>query len=108
MLFPRRSVASLHDAIVAMYHAAGRTPRVAQEAIQMQTIVNLVSAELGVAWVPASVRQFQRPGVVYRDMALHAEVPWCETSLVWQAGRDVPALARWTEFVHSATAAHSA
>ena len=106
VLFPRRSVASLHDAIVAMYHAAGRTPRVAQEAIQMQTIVNLVSAELGVAWVPASVRQFQRPGVVYRDMAHHAEVPWCETSLVWQAGREVPALARWTEFVRAATAAH--
>lgn len=106
VLFPRRSVASLHDAIVALYHAAGHTPRVAQEAIQMQTIVNLVSAGLGVAWVPASVRQFQRPGVVYRDMALHAKVPWCETSLVWQAGRDVPALARWTEFVRAATAAH--
>lgn len=107
VLFPRRSVASLHDAIVALYHAAGHTPRVAQEAIQMQTIVNLVSAELGVAWVPASVRQFQRPGVVYRDMAHHAEVPWCETSLVWQAGREVPALARWTEFVCAATAVHS-
>lgn len=106
VLFPRRSLASLHDAIVALYHAAGRTPRVAQEAIQMQTIVNLVSAGLGVAWVPASVRQFQRPGVVYRDMAHHAEVPWCETSLVWQAGREVPALARWTEFVRAATAAH--
>lgn len=107
VLFPRRSLASLHDAIVAMYHGAGRTPRVAQEAIQMQTIVNLVSAELGVAWVPASVRQFQRPGVVYRDMARHAEVPWCETSLVWQAGRDVPALARWTEFVRGAMAGQS-
>ena len=107
VLFPRRSVASLHDAIVALYHAAGHTPRVAQEAIQMQTIVNLVSAELGVAWVPASVRQFQRPGVVYRDMERHAEVPWCETSLVWQAGREVPALARWTEFVRGAMAGQS-
>ena len=107
VIFPRRIVASLYDAIVALYHAAGRTPHVAQEAIQMQTIVNLVSAELGVAWVPASVRQFQRPGVVYRDMAAHAEVPWCETSLVWRTGQDVPALARWTEFVHAATAAHS-
>ncbi len=107
VIFPRRSVASLYDAIVALYHAAGRTPRVAQEAIQMQTIVNLVSAELGVAWVPASVRQFQRPGVVYRDIAAHAEVPWCETSLVWRSGQDVPALARWTEFVRAATAAHS-
>ena len=108
VIFPRRSVASLYDAIVALYHAAGRTPRVAQEAIQMQTIVNLVSAELGVAWVPASVRQFQRHGVVYRDMADHAAVPWCETSLVWPSGHDVPALARWTEFVRAATAVHSA
>ena len=108
VIFPRRSVASLYDAIVALYHAAGRTPRVAQEAIQMQTIVNLVSAGLGVAWVPASVRQFQRHGVVYRDMADHAAVPWCETSLVWPSGHDVPALARWTEFVRAATAVHSA
>lgn len=108
VIFPRRSVASLYDAIVELYHAAGRTPRVAQEAIQMQTIVNLVSAELGVAWVPASVRQFQRHGVVYRDMADHAAVPWCETSLVWPSGHDVPALARWTEFVRAATAVHSA
>ena len=108
VIFPRRSVASLYDAIVELYHAAGRTPRVAQEAIQMQTIVNLVSAELGVAWVPASVRQFQRHGVVYRDMADHTAVPWCETSLVWPSGHDVPALARWTEFVRAATAVHSA
>ena len=106
VIFPRRSLASLYDAIVALYHAAGRTPRVAQEAIQMQTIVNLVSAELGVAWVPASVRQFQRPGVVYRDVALHAaDVPWCETSLVWRSGHGVPALERWIAFVRGATGA---
>ena len=106
VIFPRRIVVSLYDAILAMYHAAGRTPRVAQEAIQMQTIINLVSAELGVAWVPASVRQFQRTGVVYRDVALHADVPWCETSLVWRTGHGIPALARWIEFVRAAT--HSA
>ena len=55
VIFPRRIVPSLHDAIFGLYHAAGRAPRVAQEAIQMQTIVNLVSAGLGVAWVPESV-----------------------------------------------------
>ena len=35
----------------------------------MQTIVNLVSAGIGVAWVPASLMQLQRPGVVYRPLA---------------------------------------
>ncbi len=66
VIFPRRIVPSLHDAIFALYHAAGRVPLVAQEAIQMQTIVNLVWGGLGVAWVPESVTQFRREGVVYR------------------------------------------
>lgn len=101
VMFPRRILPSLHDAITALYRAAGREPVVAQEAIQMQTIVNLVSAELGVAWVPQSVRQFQRPGVVYRALPKRAALVQCETSLVWRAGTDQPALARWVSFVRS-------
>jgi DNA-binding transcriptional LysR family regulator len=92
--FPRRIVPSLYDAIFGMYHAAEQMPTVAQEAIQMQTIVNLVSAGLGVAWVPASVQQFQRPGVVYR--MVEGAVPSCETSLVWL--RTQPVLERFFEF----------
>ncbi|WP_431095793.1 LysR family transcriptional regulator [Polaromonas aquatica] len=106
VIFPRRILPSLYDAIFAMYHAAGKLPRVAQEAIQMQTIVNLVSAGLGVAWVPESVRQFQRPGVVYRGVSVGkaplrgaAAVPGCETSLVWPAASANPALARFMAFI---------
>jgi DNA-binding transcriptional LysR family regulator len=100
VIFPRRILPSLHDAIFGLYHAAGRTPEVAQEAIQMQTIVNLVSAGLGVAWVPDSVRQFQRSGVVYRSVKAPRgrPVPGCETSLVWAAGPSPPALARFVAF----------
>jgi len=100
VIFPRRIVPSLHDAIFAMYHAAGFLPQVAQEAIQMQTIVNLVSAGMGVAWVPASVRQFQRPGVVYRELKAGKgrPVPGCETSVVWPAQAASPALLRFMAF----------
>lgn len=99
VIFPRPILPSLHDAIVALYHAAGREPVVAQEAIQMQTIVNLVSADLGLAWVPASVQQFQRPGVVYRQLRGKAvRAPVCETSLVWGPAVS-PALERWIDFV---------
>ncbi|CAN5507459.1 LysR substrate-binding domain-containing protein [soil metagenome] len=100
VIFPRRILPSLYDAIFAMYHAAGHLPRVAQEAIQMQTIVNLVSAGIGVAWVPDSVRQFQRVGVVYREPGLDngQAVPGCETSLVWAAGVASPALLRFMAF----------
>jgi DNA-binding transcriptional LysR family regulator len=95
VIFPRRIVPSLHDAVFGLYHAHGRTPQVAQEAIQMQTIVNLVAAGLGVAWVPESVREFQRAGVAYRAVQ---RVPQCETSLVWQAARSSPVLERFLAF----------
>lgn len=100
VIFPRRIVPSLHDAIFGMYHHGGRMPQVAQEAIQMQTIVNLVSAGLGLAWVPDSVRQFQRPGVVYRQVTGKAapQVPGCETSLAWLAASRPPALGRFIGF----------
>lgn len=106
VIFPRRIVPSLYDAIFALYHAAGRSPNVVQEAIQMQTIVNLVSAGLGVAWVPESVTQFQRPGVVYRHVAgpKGKTVPGCETSLVWQESAGGPALERFISFVREHTA----
>ena len=72
----------------------------------MQTIVNLVSAGLGLAWVPESVMQFRRPGVVYRtpDAAggrgpKRPAVPLCETSMVWLAGEGQPALERFVDFV---------
>jgi len=79
-----------------------------QEAIQMQTIVNLVSGGIGVAWVPESVMQFRRAGIVYRGAAefepegrrrAAVALPSCETSLVWDAGAANPALARFIEFI---------
>ncbi len=102
--FPRRIVPSLFDAIFGMYHDAGKLPVVAQEAIQMQTIVNLVSAGLGVAWVPASVQQFQRSGVVYRKV--QGAVPGCETSLVWR--RSSPTLTRFISFHAGPSSGHNA
>lgn len=103
VIFPRRIVPSLYDAIFALYHAAGRSPQVAQEAIQMQTIVNLVSAGLGLAWVPQSVRQFQRPGVVYRSARPPGgrSVPVCDTSLVWRSDAVSPALAHFIDFAQA-------
>ena len=78
----------------------------------MQTIVNLVSAGLGVAWVPHSVRQFQRSGVVYRSLRQRKVAgggtiladpaqTHCETSLVWRAANSNPTLTRFVAFVRA-------
>lgn len=100
VLFPREIAPSLFDSVLSWYHAHGASPHIAQEAIQMQTIVNLVSAGLGLAWVPEAVTQLQRPGVAYRALppALASGAPECETSLLWRA--QAPAcVARFVSFV---------
>ncbi len=90
ILFPRRMAPGLYDATVSFCRSAGFSPRVEQEAIQMQTIVSLVSAELGVALIPESLKNLQRTGVVYR--ALRERSPTTEIHLAWRGGDDLPAL----------------
>ncbi|MBX3620798.1 MAG: LysR family transcriptional regulator [Rhizobacter sp.] len=100
IIFPREIAPSLYDAVLAFYHRHSTSLVIAQEAIQMQTIVNLVSAGLGLAWVPQTVTTLQRPGVVYRRLpvALGAAAPRAETSLVWPADAG-PVVARFVDFV---------
>ncbi|WP_231679211.1 LysR substrate-binding domain-containing protein, partial [Ralstonia solanacearum] len=103
IIFPRRSAPALYD-IITGYHAAHggaqeASARIAQEAIQMQTIVSLVSAEMGVALVPASLCNLQRTGVVYLELAEPS--PAIETGLVWRRDAVSPVLP-W--FVASAEA----
>ena len=99
LIFPRAVTPSLYDALLAAHRARGLTPHVAQEAIQMQTLVNLISAGIGVAWVPESVTRLQRPGVVYRRVA--GEAVLAETSLIWRAPA-LPVVQRFVEQVRAA------
>lgn len=100
IIFPREIAPSLYDAVLAFYHRHSASLVIAQEAIQMQTIVNLVSAGLGLAWVPQAVTTLQRPGVVYRRLpvALGAMAPRAETSLMWPSDAG-PVVTRFVEYV---------
>jgi DNA-binding transcriptional LysR family regulator len=103
VVFPRRLAPGFYDIIMDCYGAAGLAPRVVQEAIQMQTIVSLVSAGMGVALVPQSLRNLRRTGVVYRP--LREAVPAVETGLVWRTAEVSPVLAGFIDIVraHAAT-----
>ena len=90
IIFPRQIAPGLHDAILSCFGAAGLTPQIGQEAIQMQTIVGLVSAGMGLALVPQSVSNLMRPGVQYR--ALRDPTPQVETGLAWRRDNDSPVL----------------
>ncbi|AOK30372.1 MULTISPECIES: LysR family transcriptional regulator [Burkholderia] len=108
VIFPRRLAPGFYDIITGCYGAAGVAPRIGQEAIQMQTIVSLVSAGLGVALVPQSLRNLRRMGVVYRPLADTA-APVVETGLVWRTADVSPVLSGFIDIVRAhACGAHAA
>ncbi|EDT05634.1 transcriptional regulator, LysR family [Burkholderia ambifaria IOP40-10] len=99
VIFPRRLAPGFYDIITGCYGAAGETPHIGQEAIQMQTIVSLVSAGMGVALVPQSLRNLRRTGVVYRPLV--GDAPVVETGLVWRTGDVSPVLAGFIDVVRA-------
>lgn len=90
VLFPRTIAPALHDSILACFQSLGITPIISQEAIQMRTIIALVSADMGMALVPQSVSNLQRPGVHYQTLVdIEAQV---EVGVAWRRDNDSPVL----------------
>jgi DNA-binding transcriptional LysR family regulator len=82
ILFPRELAPGLYDDIVSFCRSAGFSPRVEQEAVQMQTILSLVSADMGVALIPASLVHLGRTGVTYKP--LREAAPQTEIGVAWR------------------------
>ena len=61
----------------------------------MQTIISLVSAGMGIALVPRSLRNLARTGVRYVDLA--HEAPTLETGIVWRRDDTTATLRRFLE-----------
>lgn len=95
VMVPANLARGLSDVVLGVCARAGFAPRVAQEAVQMQTVVSLVSSGLGVAIVPASLLNLRRKGVVYRPVRdPHTRI---ELRLAWREGSHSPLLARFVE-----------
>ena len=103
ILFPRQLAPGLYDPIITICQAAGFSPLVVQECIQMQTIVSLVSANMGVSILPESIQEVQRYGVVYKPIQ-DPTVPistlvrqLATISIVWRTNDDSPTINRLLE-----------
>jgi DNA-binding transcriptional LysR family regulator len=100
ILFPRQLAPGLYDPIIAICQAAGFSPQVVQSCIQMQTIVSLVSANMGVSILPESIQEAQRHGVVYRPIAESFGIEKLATiAIVWRMNDDSPTIQRLLEIV---------
>lgn len=79
----RYQMPGLHGQVMEVCREAGFAPRAVQKEVWlMQTILGLVAGGTGVALVPASLRNLQRTGVVYK--AVRGLSPTVEMGVVWR------------------------
>jgi DNA-binding transcriptional LysR family regulator len=79
IVYARQHGPTFFEATMAACRRAGFSPQVGQEAPLAVSALNLVSAGLGIAVVPQSMRRMGLDGVVYRD--LRGEVPKARLSI---------------------------
>jgi DNA-binding transcriptional LysR family regulator len=103
ILFPRFLAPGLYDQIISFCQQANFSPKVVQEAIQMQTIVSLVAADMGIALVPISLQNLQRTGVVYKT--LQEPTPQAAIALIWRQSDTSPTVQRFLATVQQTMAA---
>ena len=92
VIFPRAGGYTLfYSRIMAMCETAGFTPKVAQYASQIHTVVGLVGAGIGVAIVPTTARNLRPRGVHFLEITDRPEP--MQVALAWLRGKkDIPAV----------------
>jgi len=83
-----RNKSGLYKQVLAICYQAGFSPRVIRETNEMQIMLGFIAAGLGIALLPASIKHFQRLGVVYRS--LQQCTLKVELAMAWR--RDDPSL----------------
>lgn len=92
VFYERDAGPAVHDTIVGFCRAVGFSPRIVQEAIDVQTIVALVAARLGVSLLIAPTPHTDEAAVVYRPLT--DRLPTWEMALAWSVHNHSPVLAR--------------
>lgn len=107
ILPPRHSgCGTLHDLVLQVCQREGFTPRITQQATELQTRIGLVAGGLGVTLVPASLLKFPCPGVVY--LPIQAPVPTLELVVASRAGENSPLVRAFIEVAQEVAAADMA
>lgn len=97
ILFPQYPESGYAEYIVHLCAEAGFAPRIAQKTGEIQTAVSLVDAGIGVALVPASVRNLRREGVVY--VPLTDPTPTIELTVAYRRQEISPILPHFLDIV---------
>ena len=93
VLYTRASGPSVQDVIIGHCMSAGFSPRIVQEAADVQTIVTLVGAGLGVSLLIAPTPPTDERTVAYRPIS--DDLPPWELALAWSTDNQTPVLSRF-------------
>jgi DNA-binding transcriptional LysR family regulator len=75
---------------------------IVQEVAEIQTVIGLVAAGVGISLVPQSIRALMRRGVSYRPLE---DAPTVQLAVAWRAGDDSPVLAAFLALVRASAPA---
>jgi len=97
VFYARLSGPAVHDTIVGFCRAAGFAPRIEQEAADVNTILSLVAAGLGVSLLISPTPPSNPDAVVYRELS--DDLPPWQLSVAWSPDNRSPVLARFLELL---------
>lgn len=106
VIYSRESVPSMHALTMVACQQAGFLPRIAEEAVQLQTIICLVESGLGVALVPAVIADHTRSVDLVEIEGSPGQTA-VGLGIVINSGRPSAAAVRFREFALAETRAAS-
>ncbi len=97
ILYSAGDAPGLRTAAIHACQLRGFMPHVVQEAIQVQTVLSLVEAELGVALVPSISRRFSSRHVVYKTLSDFPASASIGISLAWHPSAESAVIKNFIE-----------
>jgi DNA-binding transcriptional LysR family regulator len=81
--YAQQSVPGLHALSTMLFQHAGVSPTVTQEAVQVETVLFLVSSGMGIALVPASAAHTPQGGLEFRELITDEPQPSMGLGVAW-------------------------
>jgi DNA-binding transcriptional LysR family regulator len=95
IMYTQTGGAGLHSTAMLACQQAGFLPRIAQQAVQVQTVLALVESGLGVALVPSVMQRFASDKIVYRTLTGVSAAAAIGLALAYRADMESPAAQRF-------------
>jgi DNA-binding transcriptional LysR family regulator len=89
----------VRDAFISLCHSAGFTPKIAQEAGQVQTVLGLVASGVGPCLLPDFIKHIRRPGVQY--VPLSGSPPVVKLAVVWRRDNASPQVKSFVNLIEA-------